>query len=394
MTNRETYFLAVLKAALHNTPAPPAELAEEDWLALLQLARHHQVLPLFCQAAPLPAGLTDHKPQVRRQVALQAVKTCQFLDIYRALREKGLTPLVVKGILCRSLYPQPDLRPSSDEDLLIPPDQWQDAVALMEALGMEAFGKGTELACRIPGQPLCIELHRHLIDPENRACGHWNSFFQNIWENREEVTVSGATLLAPDPTDHLFYLICHALKHFLHSGFGIRQVCDIALFTAAHGSRIQWHRLAGQCRAIRAEGFTSALLGICRDYLGFDPAAAGCPEAWLAPEPDALPLLEDILRSGIFGNTDPNRLHSSNMTLDAAAGRSGSLLGALFPERQRLISAFPYLERRPWLLPLAWCQRLCGYAREIGRAEGSTPAEAARTGARRVALLRQYGLVP
>lgn len=33
-------------------------------------------------------------------------------------------------------------------------------------------------------------------------------------------------------SDHLFYLICHALKHFYHSGFGIRQVCDILLFAA------------------------------------------------------------------------------------------------------------------------------------------------------------------
>ena len=31
-----------------------------------------------------------------------------------------MQPLVMKGIVCRSLYPKPDLRPSGDEDLLIP----------------------------------------------------------------------------------------------------------------------------------------------------------------------------------------------------------------------------------------------------------------------------------
>ena len=32
------------------------------------------------------------------------------------------------------------------------------------------------------------------------------------------------------PTDHLLCLLCHAYKHFLYAGFGIRHVCDIGIF--------------------------------------------------------------------------------------------------------------------------------------------------------------------
>ena len=43
--------------------------------------------------------------------------------LFDKMRQNGLTPLIVKGIVCRDLYPNPDLRTSNDEDLYIPRDQ-------------------------------------------------------------------------------------------------------------------------------------------------------------------------------------------------------------------------------------------------------------------------------
>ena len=44
--------------------------------------------------------------------------------LFDKMRQNGLTPLIVKGIVCRDLYPNPDLRTSNDEDLYIPRDQF------------------------------------------------------------------------------------------------------------------------------------------------------------------------------------------------------------------------------------------------------------------------------
>ena len=77
-----------------------------------------------------------------------------------------------------------------------------------------------------------------------------------------------------------FYLICHAFKHFLHSGFGIRQVCDIILFANAYGDAIDWERVLKQCREIQADLFAAALFGIGEKYLTFDPERAHYTESW------------------------------------------------------------------------------------------------------------------
>ena len=390
MTSLDRYFLTVLKAALRGESAPPETLTDGQWGNLLALAQSHRVLPLFCHSAPIPHHLTAHKADLRRQVAVQAIRTEEFLPLYAALRQEGITPLVVKGILCRRLYPQPDLRPSSDEDLLIPPDQWERTLAVMKAMGAEMTLKGHEICCHLPGQVLSIELHRDLIPPDVHAYGHWNSLFSDIFQRGEEIEENGVSLLTPDPTDHLFYLICHALKHFLHSGFGIRQVCDMALF--AQTQPIDWDRLANNCRAIGAEQFSAAIFRIAQNYLGFDGEKARYPRQWQQLAVDEIPLLEDLLQAGVYGTSSASRLHSSNMTLDAAGGepRKG-LLGSLFPPKARLLPQYGYLESRPWLLPLAWTQRLLGYAKQIR--PSNSPRKAARIGKDRIRLLQQYGLI-
>ena len=390
MTSLLRYFLAVLKASLMGQAAPGGDaLTDGDWNSLLALAQSHQVLPLFCHSAPIPSHLTGHKSQLHRQVAMQAIRTEEFLHLYASLRREGLTPLVVKGILCRNLYLQPDFRPSSDEDLLIPPDQWERTLEAVRAMGMEMTSTGHVVSCHRPGHPLHLELHRTPFPPESQAYGHWNALFSDMFQRAGEVEIQDTSLFVPDPTDHLFYLICHALKHFLHSGFGIRQVCDMVLF--AQTQPVDWQRLMGRCRAIGAERFAPAIFRIGENFLGFDRKKAHYPLQWQIPV-DEIPLLEDLLQAGVYGNASLSRIHSSNMTLAAASNLRGGLLGSLFPPRHRLIAQYDYLESQPWLLPLAWTQRLLGYAKQIR--PSNSPAEAARIGKDRIALLKFYCLVP
>ena len=63
-----------------------------------------------------------------------------FLDEWRNRKH---SPLIVKGIVCRELYVQPDLRISNDEDLLIPREEFP---AMDEFLLKEGFFR-SELDC-------------------------------------------------------------------------------------------------------------------------------------------------------------------------------------------------------------------------------------------------------
>ena len=389
-------------------------LAAQDWAALFQLAQAHHVLPMIFEAVyACPAARCADaqlmqlvKRQTMQSVMMQAMKTGELLALVKHLKAAGVTPCVVKGAVCRSLYPSPDHRISGDEDVFIPPEQFERCHEAMLAFGMQPADPQQDMqaAHEVPygklGSPLYIELHKHLFPPDSDAYGDFNRFFADAHAHATEIVVDGTPLTTLGPTDHFFYLICHAFKHFLHSGFGIRQVCDIVLFAGRYGREIDWTAVLKNCREIRAEQFAAALLRIGQKHFGFDPDAAGVPQAWQAIEVDEGPMLSDLLDGGVYGDASMSRKHSSTLTLSAVAadrrGRKagGNVLRTLFPSRKALEGRYPFLRTKPWLLPVAWVRRIAHYAAERrGAGADNNAAESLRIGSERVELLRRYGVI-
>ena len=398
MTPIHETFLAVLRSALRGQRfVPDRELTAEEWNILLQMASEHKLLPMIYEALRhlLPQSAAGPiKQQVRRQVILQTMRTEQFLELNRRLREAGLTPLVVKGIVCRALYPKPDHRPSADEDVLIPPEQLCLCRQILEDFGMstgETDPNAYEFPYRRAGSPLYIELHRSLFPKESEAYGDLNDFFGDPFRFTSEIEVQGQKVLTMHPTDHITYLIFHAFKHFLHSGFGIRQVCDILLFAQHYGGHIDWEWVRLSCRSIRAEKFAAAIFRIGAEHLGFSPIPG-----WQELSVDPLPLLTDILGAGVYGSSDADRLHSSAITLEAVISEKqkrrarNSVLLSLFPPADKMESRYPWLKERPWLLPAAWVGRMAGYLRQP---RNTSAAKSLQVGAERIALLQYYDIL-
>lgn len=404
MTTNERLLEALGAAIIQEKVTWADEITGEAWTELFSLAQIHHVLPLVLEAVIGCPAIARLDPRLLRGYQLQSIKTVstqtrmtsEFLSLYSSLRARGLRPLVVKGLVCRELYPQPDHRVSGDEDMLIPEEDYPACHEAMTAFGMEAAGDtdAFEVTYQKPASFLYIELHKHLFHPGSDAYGDLNRFFAQVHQHAVEITVQGVSVATMGHTDHLFYLICHAYKHFLHSGFGLRQVCDMAMYANACGSAIDWQTLLENCKAIRAERFAAALFKIGEKYFHFDPEKACCPDIWCRFDVDEQALLEDIFHSGVFGKTSSSRVHSSNITLEAVSagnqGKKGSgLRKSLFPPASQLAGRYPYLKEKPWLLPVAWAQRIARYSRE----KGSDPTESIRIGNERVALLRQYGIV-
>lgn len=402
-------FLILLRAALNgDVPEALANTTDEQWQQIIPLAEAHHVLPLIYEAACRLPGIKRSpvflpvRQQIFQQVFQQVRKTNDFLRLFRHLTDGGITPLVTKGIICRNLYPQPDQRPSGDEDVLIPPTQFEACHRLLLDFGMENAEEDLtsyEVPYRKPGSPLYIELHKSLFPPESDAYGSWNRFFEGVFDRAAEEDFYGTNVYTMSPTDHFFYLICHAFKHFLHGGFGIRQVCDIVLFANKYGPQIDWLRIMELCREIRGVKFTAALLKIGQKHLVLDPDAACYPASWQEIHVDEGPLLADLLESGIYGYTSMSRMHSSNITLDAITAQNqgrqakASLLSAAFPPVQKLEGRYSWLKEHPYLLPVAWADRLLKYGKETRSGSGSSAGDAMRIGNQRLALMREYDII-
>lgn len=407
LDNIQTLFLQAMGAAVKNEQVDWTEpLTGEQWHALFHMAQIHRVLPMVFQAvyacpaaASAEPGLMGwYRLQTMQHVTLQTQKTAQFLPILEALRAGGVQPLVVKGIVCRRLYPEPDYRLSSDEDILVSAEQFGDCCRVLQELGMNTENTDSdayEIPYVLPGTAQLIELHRSLFPEESEAYGDLNRFFENV--HSRAVEVDGIPTMPP--TEHLLYLILHAYKHFLHSGFGIRQVCDLMFFANQWGSELDWAHILDCCTQIRAEQFAAALFRIGRKYLNFSLEDARYPLQWQAIYVDEQPLLEDILCAGVYGDADMSRKHSSNITLQAVAAREkgagtrNGLLKSVFPSARELEARYPYLKTKPILLPVAWTDRLLKYHRETVTSSRNNPGESIRIGSVRVELLRQYGIL-
>ncbi len=413
----ETYhvlFLQALGASLKNKKvAWTQEIPLEQWERLFALADAHNVLPMIyeavysCESAKaVPVQLMGAAARKSmRMVSMQAMQTAQFKRLYARLRESDAAPLVVKGIVCRSLYPNPDYRYSGDEDLLISPDKFHRCHEVMVDFGMRLTDpeKDIEAAHELgyvkAGSPIYIELHKTLFPPESDAYGDFNKLFARVWEHIVETEAEGERFLTLGYTDHLFYLICHALKHFLHSGFGVRQVCDIVLFAKYYGKDIDWQDVYNRCKAVNGEVFTAALFKIGERYFGFEPDAAYLSKAWRSIETDEEMLLEDLLEAGIYGDSDLSRKHSSNMTLSAVTAdkkgkkAKGGVMKSVFPSAKALSGRYPYLNEKPYLLPVAWTDRLLKYRKETASTANSDISESLKIGGRRVELLKEYKIV-
>lgn len=397
LTTTETQFLHIAKAAISGGDLPAEKV---DWPAIFTLAGQQKLLPIVFEAARKTPAAAENaalfavtKQQVIGQVLHQTMRASEFADLYRKLRAAGLHPVVVKGQLCSRLYPLKDHRISADDDLYIPDAEFMACHEQLLANGLttdtpaDELASADEVSYTKEGSPLYIELHRHLFDSAEDAHDELNHFFADL----KPVEIDG--FLATPPHEHLLYLILHAYKHFVRSGIGLRQFCDIGLWAWEYHDEIDWQHLYDQCASVHAATFAAAAFRIARDYLGID---FDLPMPWDASI-DVEPLLHDTLCGGVYGSNDLTRLHSSTVTLNAVkasrTGEKSSVLSTVFPKREYLERRYPYLKKRPYLLPVAWVQRIVHYASEKQSGAGNSASGSIKLGKERIELMKRYGIM-
>ena len=397
LTTTETQFLHIARAAISGSDLP---IEKVDWPAVFALAGQQKLLPILFEAVrKMPAAgenaalFAVTKQQVIGQVLNQTVRSAEFADLYRKLRSAGLHPIVVKGQLCSRLYPLKDHRISADDDLYISDAEFMACHEQLLANGLttdtpvDELATADEVSYTKNGSPLYIELHRHLFDSAEDAHDELNHFFADL----NPVEMDG--LLTMPPHEHLLYLILHAYKHFVRSGIGLRQFCDIGLWAREYHDEIDWQRLHEQCESVHAATFAAASFRIARDYLGID---FDLPMPWDASI-DVEPLLHDTLCGGVYGSNDLTRLHSSTVTLNAVkasrTGEKSSVLSTVFPKREYLERRYPYLKKRPYLLPVAWVQRIAHYASEKQSGTDNSASGSIKLGQERIELMKRYGIM-
>ena len=394
LTPEQRALLAVISTSLSGSPAP--ELTDVDFSAFTRLCLEQKLFP-FVFSATHKSFPRELFPEAKRRATLQIMTqtraTADVLEVLSLAKEKGISLIPVKGVLCRDLFPEEYLRPSGDEDLFAPEDYDAAESFLLSQGFFVSGGQGTSVVTFASSKtPLRIELHKSLFPSDGSATGELNGFFASP-ATREYILRSGRAVTSLEPEAHLLYLILHAYKHFIHSGFGLRQVCDICLWAKAYAPRIDFSRLFSDLASVNSDVFALGVFALGAQYLGL----SALPEEY-DRLPDPLPMLRDILDSGIYGSSTEDRLHTSNVTASAVAAekagkKSSGMFRTLFPGKSVMLSRYPSLKKSGLLLPFCHVHRIATYLFRSLSPKGPDPGRTVSLAGERIELLKLYGII-
>ncbi|MDR1262746.1 MAG: nucleotidyltransferase family protein [Oscillospiraceae bacterium] len=410
MNDTSRAFLALLEAAIHAHEPPPMPDGL-DWVALYRLAAEHRVdgmlLAPALQASQPPSGaLLTQWQQRAMAVTMRQFQIVDTLHTTLAVfEEANLRAVVLKGVVLKALYPEPDLRVMSDADLLVESGEFDRAKSLLTDQGYQEITEDSHEDTFVCVHPdgLRIELHNRLFDRKNRgflARLDEGALFPVSKAVRAEAY--GGECWTLPVGEHALFQLLHMAKHMITTGFGLRQACDFTLFIEANDSAIDWVWCRKQCETLDLLPFQRALLTLCRDHLGLSDGAwqsvmtGGSPKS---DEETANGLLADILDAGVFGKSTAERTRSAAVVYRSFDGAEGerdsrwrSLARAVFIRRDELHPPYLYAKEHGFLLPIAWAHRLFRYA-FIDRLKGAESGAGFSVARERMALLDRLGML-
>lgn len=308
---------AALFSVLARLPHRSAEIPL-DALAAPELAHHaarHGVAAWVLDglaARELPAPTRAELGAGARDTFMQAARirrlTTRVLD---TLAKRAITPVALKGsVLASRLYPDnPNVRTSSDVDVLVAPDALDEAAAAMEGIGFRRF-LDTASADQLEDhhhlsfmkQSELVEVHFRLTNTFGRGLFDDASVLARTMPLRFE----GRDVLVLSPEDEFLYLATHAANHaFMRASW----LVDLQQYL------LRFPSLDFDVMAVRAAeaGFTTAVtvtLGLLERLLGVELP----PSARLAfPAAPARRLVDQVLFS-------PERVVSAEWSNHPLAG--------------------------------------------------------------------------
>jgi len=178
------------------------------------------------------------------------------------LRAGDVEPLLMKGPAIARHYAERGLRPFSDLDLAVRPDQYRRTLEILHDW---------------TGQFSPVDLHRGFAPLYARS---WDE----LYARSQLVPLGGIDVRVLGPEDHLRLLCLHQLKHGAPSPLWL---CDVAVALESRSAGFDWDRLLGSDRR-RADwiacaiGLAHQLLEVPVDHTPVAARAKRLPR-WLVP---------------------------------------------------------------------------------------------------------------
>lgn len=321
----------------------PEHLLPRDWNGLLILASRQKVLSTLACALPLlPQRPEDSvcqqlEGELMRQMLVSSNQLYGAQQLQKAFESKGLYNMTLKGIHTKLRYPQDHMRSMGDLDVLCKPEQNAAVKAAMEALGYGGFQPGRKHDHYRCEPYLLVEMHRELVP----ASSSFSGYYGDIWERSQPLPGCSFSYQMSTEDEYIYNLI-HMVQHFQGGGVGLRFIMDVYVYETFVAMDRDY--LQGQLDKLKLTAFYQNVVRLAMHWFRGD-------------EGDALTeqMAQYVLSGGVYGS----RKHAQANAV-SKGGRLRFLLAACFPGYREMCSMYPWLEKWPVALPIAWVMRAVG----------------------------------
>lgn len=382
------YLCRLIACALQGSRCPDDAKPETvSWHGVFDLAKLNSVEAITWMGLPqhpVPPIDADLNDKWRRCADMTLFRQLQFdverESIAQELVDRGISFLALKGASMSAYYPSAGMRSMSDNDIL-----YGRIRPLSNGRGYAAFdGRQSEDDVREVMLDLGYTLHNvahgemdfirppllafEMFQEISRPGSEHHDYYANPWRRTSpydaasfEVRKGAGEMRWPIEDEYLFHLV-HMFKHWEHGGgCGIRFVVDAYVFDVAmHDRGADAGYVRGELEKLDLVSFEHRVRGLAALAFGGRSASGKLCEADFTGEDAAF--LRSLLTCGIYGNLGFKVKHDVERSVTAgssdSAGRLRYLWSRIFPSRGLLVSAYPWLERWPWLIPFMPVYRL------------------------------------
>ncbi len=311
------------------------ELMDQNMLSTLYL-------PMFSMrsAAKIPDDILKKIKDFAFSSELSSLLARKDLAAVLQTAENGnITVALVKGPVLSSLYPEPLARHSGDFDILIGPEGEEKIKPILSGAGYKFYEEEDSVFVGISPTGTHFEFHRRLWpESEGERVEILNSLGLTEPATFRDIQVDGCNTKTLGYTEHLTYLIIHAVKHFSVAGIGIRHLLDLSFYVNAYFGQIDWKRFWSDLKRLNYQKITETMFTACIRYLSMNEGAL--PKEKFSDDADWI--IEDSFEAGVFGNklkerwktTDVIKPYYLDENKKIPKTRLGIVLKFMFPDKK------------------------------------------------------------
>ncbi|MBU5469490.1 nucleotidyltransferase family protein [Falcatimonas sp. MSJ-15] len=334
--------------------------------------------------------------------------------ILEAAKTENTKAVVFKGMVLAQLYRTPELRVSSDTDILTDRENEDKMVSVLERLGyVKLVDKSKDEVYNYYNEEFShlVELHFCLWeDFKGERMEILNSL--KLDTRTEDVMINGIEVTTLTTEAHLVYMMFHLVKHYILEGANLKFLFDMALFINRYYDEIDWKFFEESMESLSYIEFANSIFYIMVNYMGLRDDAMSHVKLSKSKETEAIELsitdtieviLDDLLKGGVRGDGSSSfqmlGIMTPYLTGETDNDSDNGLkrkLSIIFPSVKRLdAKRFWYAKKIPLLLPVAWVHKWLNFIfYKIRHHNGTYSAsEKLRAADKRITLLKDSGLL-